>query len=70
MRLKPENETPGIIKDHQFIPKNINERWGVCRCGLAEAAHISAVNSYKIPKGTPHRCPDCVTTNKEFCTHG
>lgn len=75
MKLAPENEKPGIIYDHEFYPASDNkflcgftkEDGSVCR--LAEAAHTRAMMSYRPAEGTPHRCPDCVTTNEEVCTH-
>lgn len=70
--MAPENEAPGIIKDHKFLP---NPEWGAdwarcVRCGLAEAAHLECEVHYKIPKGTSYRCPDCVTKDRKKCLHG
>lgn len=69
VRLEPENEQPGIIKDHEYVPRHMDEPWGVCVCGLAEAAHLEVGEAYKVPEGTPFRCPDCVMTDQEVCNH-
>ena len=69
--MAPENEAPGIIKDHEYLANPEFGSYGRCvRCGLAEAAHLHIEEGYKIPETSKYRCPDCVTQNKEVCTHG
>lgn len=69
--LAPENEAPGIIKDHKFLPNPEFESYGRCvRCGLAEAAHLEAEVGYQIPSTSKYRCPDCVNKRISPCRHG
>jgi hypothetical protein len=44
--LEPDNNTPAIITDHPYRPRNEEEPWGLCLCGLAEAAHSTSASPY------------------------
>jgi hypothetical protein len=69
--LAPENEAPGIIKDHKFLPNPEFASYGRCvRCNLAEAAHQFVEVGYQIPSTSKYRCPDCVTKGMDPCVHG
>ena len=44
--LEPDNNVPAIIADHAYAPRDPDEPWGLCTCGLAEAAHSEALAPY------------------------
>jgi hypothetical protein len=68
-KLAPENEAPGIIKDHKY-EVHPDTPWGCCAlCGLAEAAHAEAMIPYRLPEDLTYRCPNCVQKNIDPCEH-
>jgi hypothetical protein len=45
MKVEPSHAS---VEDHAYEPRDPNQPWGLCsHCGLAEASHTTAVESYK-----------------------
>lgn len=45
--MEPENTHRPIVTDHKYVPRDFKEPWGLCACGLAEAAHMEADIPYQ-----------------------
>lgn len=43
------------VNDHPFMPRDPMEPWGLCVCGMAEAAHTSAAIAYMPRPSKPAR---------------
>jgi hypothetical protein len=41
------NQGGSLIDDHPFVPRRKAEPWGLCVCGLGEAAHAESEVSYR-----------------------
>jgi predicted DNA-binding protein YlxM (UPF0122 family) len=65
--LMEELNQGSLIEDHPYTPRNPNEPWGLCACGLAEAAHKSAEKGYEVTG--KFKCADCVSKNRDKCNH-
>ena len=46
-RLKEELNTGSMVTDHAFYPRKKEEPWGLCECGLGEAAHAETRLPYR-----------------------
>jgi hypothetical protein len=41
MPAQPDGAAPAIISDHEFVPRDEAQPWGLCKtCGLSEPAHL------------------------------
>jgi hypothetical protein len=67
MAGQPEGAAPAIIADHAFAPKDFAQPWGLCECGLSEAAHRES--SVTLELADTYRCPLCVETTMIICNH-
>jgi hypothetical protein len=41
------NQGGSLIQDHPFVPRRKAEPWGLCECGLGEAAHADSKLAYR-----------------------
>jgi hypothetical protein len=60
------------ITDHPFNP-GPNPWWERCwhpGCHLGAAAHAATAVYIGPDPALPYRCPNCVMTGKETCSHG
>lgn len=60
-------ELPQQEVAHAFVPRDLDQPWGLCVCGFAESSHLGSAQVYA-PTGL-YRCPDCVMADKPACNH-
>jgi hypothetical protein len=47
--------SPNDEVTHAYVPRDVAEPWGLCSCGLAEAAHLVAREPYEASGEWPSR---------------
>lgn len=45
--LRPPTD-PAVVLNHPYEPRDSAVPWGLCGCGLSEAAHAQTVKSYAV----------------------
>lgn len=46
-KLEEEINVGSMVTDHAFVPAKKSEPWGLCGCGLGEAAHAETAAPYR-----------------------
>ena len=57
----PDTPHSIVIKDHPYEPRDPNQPWGLCKCGLSQACHERTVGPYlptSPPAGPPSLPPN------------
>lgn len=66
IETRPQTGVARLV-DHSFTPRRSVEPWGLCRCGLAESAHMLPMAPYEV--FGRYRCPECVSDGASACGH-
>jgi hypothetical protein len=45
--MEEVNVGGSLVEDHKYEPRDQDQPWGLCHCGLAEASHKASLAPYK-----------------------
>ncbi|HVI79428.1 MAG TPA: hypothetical protein VM715_14935 [Candidatus Acidoferrum sp.] len=45
--MEEVNVGGSLVEDHKYEPRDKDQPWGLCHCGLAEASHKASLAHYR-----------------------